>query len=112
MRLTCILSARKLPSINRFLRDIGKHFRVNEMIKAEGYRHRLERELNRDDQWGKNLADVEISSVEWKANVFTQSLFRCLLWQAVQFGSMPNARHPLNSINIGLTCATVMSSGS
>lgn len=28
-----------------FLRDIGKHFRVNEMIKAEGYRQRLEREL-------------------------------------------------------------------
>ena len=28
-----------------FLRDIGKHFRVNEMIKVEGYRQRLEREL-------------------------------------------------------------------
>ena len=28
-----------------FLRDIGKHFRVNEMIKAEGYRQRLDREL-------------------------------------------------------------------
>ncbi len=28
-----------------FLRDIGKHFRVNEMIRAEGYRQRLEREL-------------------------------------------------------------------
>ena len=36
-----------LLSINyiEFLRDIGKHFRVNEMIKAEGYRQRLEREL-------------------------------------------------------------------
>ena len=28
-----------------FLRDIGRHFRVNEMIKAEGYRQRLEREV-------------------------------------------------------------------
>ena len=28
-----------------FLRDIGKHFRVNEMVKVEGYRQRLEREL-------------------------------------------------------------------
>ena len=27
-----------------FLRDIGRHFRVNEMIKAEAYRQRLERE--------------------------------------------------------------------
>lgn len=27
-----------------FLRDIGCHFRVNEMIKAEGYKQRLERE--------------------------------------------------------------------
>ena len=36
-----------LLSINyiEFLRDIGKHFRVNEMIRAEGYQQRLEREL-------------------------------------------------------------------
>ena len=36
-----------LLSVNyiEFLRDIGKHFRVNEMIRAEGYRQRLEREL-------------------------------------------------------------------
>jgi len=27
-----------------FLREVGSHFRVNEMIKAEGYRQRLERE--------------------------------------------------------------------
>ena len=27
-----------------FLRDIGRHFRVNEMIRAEAYRQRLERE--------------------------------------------------------------------
>ena len=73
-----------------FLRDIGKHFRVNEMIKAEGYRQRLERELGLsflefnyqllqaydylclfqkygcrlqlggDDQWGNILAGVEL----------------------------------------------------
>ncbi|MCY3551303.1 MAG: tyrosine--tRNA ligase [Candidatus Poribacteria bacterium] len=36
-----------LLSINyiEFLRDIGKHFRVNEMIRAEGYKQRLDREL-------------------------------------------------------------------
>ena len=36
-----------LLSVNyiEFLRDIGKHFRVNEMIKAEGYQQRLDREL-------------------------------------------------------------------
>ena len=36
-----------LLSVNyiEFLRDIGKHFRVNEMIRAEGYRQRLDREL-------------------------------------------------------------------
>ena len=81
-----------LLSINyiEFLRDIGKHFRVNEMIKAEGYRQRLERELGLsflefnyqllqaydylclfqeygcrlqlggDDQWGNILAGVEL----------------------------------------------------
>ncbi len=27
-----------------FLRDVGKHFKVNEMVKAEAYRQRLERE--------------------------------------------------------------------
>ena len=73
-----------------FLRDIGKHFRVNEMIKAEGYRQRLERELGLsflefnyqllqaydylclfreygcrlqlggDDQWGNILAGVDL----------------------------------------------------
>lgn len=73
-----------------FLRDIGKHFRVNEMIKVEGYRQRLEREmglsflefnyqllqaydylflflkydcvlqLGGDDQWGNILAGVEL----------------------------------------------------
>nr|VFK39029.1 MAG: tyrosyl-tRNA synthetase [Candidatus Kentron sp. TC] len=74
-----------------FLRDIGRHFRVNEMIKAEGYRQRLEREmglsfvefnyqllqaydflvLNRkyhcelqlggDDQWGNIIAGVDLT---------------------------------------------------
>ena len=73
-----------------FLRDIGKHFRVNEMIKAEGYRQRLDRELGLsflefnyqllqaydylclfqeygcrlqlggDDQWGNILAGVDL----------------------------------------------------
>ena len=81
-----------LLSINyiEFLRDIGKHFRVNEMIRAEGYRQRLEREhglsflefnyqliqaydylylfrkygcclqLGGDDQWGNILAGVDL----------------------------------------------------
>jgi len=73
-----------------FLRDIGRHFRVNEMIRAEGYRQRLEREvglsfvefnyqllqaydflvlnqkyqcelqLGGDDQWGNILAGVDL----------------------------------------------------
>lgn len=73
-----------------FLRDIGKHFRVNEMIKAEGYRQRLDRELGLsflefnyqllqaydylflfrkhncilqvggDDQWGNILAGIDL----------------------------------------------------
>lgn len=73
-----------------FLRDIGVHFRVNEMVRSEGYRQRLEREvglsfvefnyqllqaydfliLNRnhacslqlggDDQWGNILAGVDL----------------------------------------------------
>ncbi|MEI6914798.1 MAG: tyrosine--tRNA ligase [Armatimonadota bacterium] len=82
-----------LLSLNyiEFLRDIGRHFRVNEMIKAEGYRMRLEREeglsfiefnyqllqaydflcLSRqfdcklqfggDDQWGNILAGVDLT---------------------------------------------------
>ena len=81
-----------LLSINyiEFLREIGKHFRVNEMIKAEGYKQRLERELGLsflefnyqllqaydylylfreygcrlqlggDDQWGNILAGVDL----------------------------------------------------
>ncbi len=74
-----------------FLRDIGKHFRVNEMIKAEAYRARLEREeglsfiefnyqllqaydfmhlakthdctlqMGGDDQWGNILAGVDLT---------------------------------------------------
>lgn len=73
-----------------FLRDIGRHFRVNEMIRAETYRQRLEREeglsfiefnyqllqaydylhlfrrhgcvlqLGGDDQWGNMLAGVDL----------------------------------------------------
>ena len=73
-----------------FLRDIGRHFRVNEMIRAEAYRQRLEREeglsfiefnyqllqaydflhlfrqhgcvlqLGGDDQWGNILAGVDL----------------------------------------------------
>ena len=81
-----------LLSINyiEFLRSIGKHFRVNEMIRSEGYRQRLERELGLlflefnyqliqaynylrlfqeyecrlqlggDDQWGNILAGVDL----------------------------------------------------
>jgi tyrosyl-tRNA synthetase len=85
-------NAEWLLSLNyiEFLRDIGKHFRVNEMIHAEGYRQRLERELGLsflefnyqllqaydylclfqkydcvlqlggDDQWGNILAGVDL----------------------------------------------------
>ena len=85
-------NAEWLLSVNyiEFLRDIGKHFRVNEMIRVEGYRQRLERELGLsflefnyqllqaydylrlfqeygcrlqlggDDQWGNILAGVEL----------------------------------------------------
>lgn len=85
-------NAQWLLSLNyiEFLRDIGKHFRVNEMIRAEGYRQRLEREmglsflefnyqllqaydylclfqkydcvlqLGGDDQWGNILAGVDL----------------------------------------------------
>jgi len=74
-----------------FLRDIGKHFRVNEMIKAESYRLRMEREtglsfiefnyqilqaydfmslakkhgcrlqIGGDDQWGNIVAGVDLA---------------------------------------------------
>ncbi|MCE2402977.1 tyrosine--tRNA ligase [Candidatus Poribacteria bacterium] len=85
-------NAEWLLSLNyiEFLRDIGKHFRVNEMIRVEGYRQRLEREmglsflefnyqllqaydylclfqkygcvlqLGGDDQWGNILAGVDL----------------------------------------------------
>ena len=85
-------NAEWLLSLNyiEFLRDIGKHFRVNEMIRAEGYRQRLEREmglsflefnyqllqaydylclfqeyqcvlqLGGDDQWGNIVAGVDL----------------------------------------------------
>lgn len=85
-------NAEWLLSLNyiEFLRDIGKHFRVNEMMRAEGYRQRLEREmglsflefnyqllqaydylwlfreydcmlqLGGDDQWGNILAGVDL----------------------------------------------------
>lgn len=81
-----------LASLNylEFLRDIGRHFRVNDMIRNEGYRLRLEREeglsfiefnyqllqaydflvlhdqhqcvlqMGGDDQWGNILAGVEL----------------------------------------------------
>lgn len=74
-----------------FLRDIGRHFRVNEMVKAEAYRQRMEREeglsfiefnyqllqaydflhlarehgcslqMGGDDQWGNILAGVDLT---------------------------------------------------
>lgn len=73
-----------------FLRDIGRHFRVNEMLRSEAYRMRLEREeglsfiefnyqllqaydylvlsrehgctlqIGGDDQWGNILAGVDL----------------------------------------------------
>lgn len=85
-------NAEWLMSLNyiEFLRDIGQHFRVNEMIRSEAYRQRLEREeglsfiefnyqllqaydflhlfqkhncvlqLGGDDQWGNILAGVDL----------------------------------------------------
>ncbi len=85
-------NAEWLLSLNyvEFLREIGRHFRVNEMMRAEGYRQRLEREmglsflefnyqllqaydylrlfqehncvlqLGGDDQWGNILAGVDL----------------------------------------------------
>lgn len=74
-----------------FLRDVGRHFRVNEMLRAEAYRQRLEREdglsfiefnyqllqaydfltlarrhrctlqIGGDDQWGNILAGVDLT---------------------------------------------------
>lgn len=81
-----------LMSLNyiEFLRDIGRHFKVNEMIRAESYRQRLERQeglsfiefnyqllqaydflvlfdrygctlqMGGDDQWGNILAGTEL----------------------------------------------------
>jgi len=81
-----------------FLRDIGKYFRVNEMIKAEAYRARLEREeglsfiefnyqllqaydflvlyekygctvqMGGDDQWSNILAGVDLVRKVKKGN--------------------------------------------
>lgn len=85
-------NAEWLLSLNyvEFLREIGRHFRVNEMMRAEGYKQRLEREmglsflefnyqllqaydylrlfqehncllqLGGDDQWGNILAGVDL----------------------------------------------------
>ncbi len=83
-----------------FLRDIGKYFRVNEMIKMEAYRLRLEREeglsflefnyqllqaydylqlfdkhnctlqMGGDDQWGNILAGVDLIRKAKGENVF------------------------------------------
>jgi len=83
-----------------FLRDIGRHFKVNEMIKNEGYKKRLEQEqglsfiefnyqllqaydflvlfdgqncmlqMGGDDQWGNILAGVELTKKMRKQTVF------------------------------------------
>ncbi|MBU4274487.1 tyrosine--tRNA ligase [Patescibacteria group bacterium] len=83
-----------------FLRDIGRYFKVNEMIKNEGYRLRLEREeglsfiefnyqllqaydflvlfdrygcmlqMGGDDQWGNILAGVDLVKKMRKQVVF------------------------------------------
>src|SRR3989344_4940489 len=85
-------NAEWISSLNyvEFLRDIGRHFRVNDMLRNEGYRLRLEREdglsfiefnyqllqaydflvlsdrykcalqMGGDDQWGNILAGVDL----------------------------------------------------
>jgi len=83
-----------------FLRDIGRYFKVNEMIKNEGYRKRLEQEqglsfiefnyqllqaydflvlfdrqgcmlqMGGDDQWGNILAGVDLTKKTRKQTVF------------------------------------------
>jgi len=83
-----------------FLRDIGRYFKVNEMIKNEGYRRRLEQEqglsfiefnyqllqaydflvlldrhkctlqMGGDDQWGNILAGVDLVKKMRKQTVF------------------------------------------
>ncbi len=83
-----------------FLRDIGRYFKVNEMIKAEAYRARLEREeglsfiefnyqllqaydfltlyrthgcrvqMGGDDQWGNIVAGVDLTRRVERADVF------------------------------------------
>lgn len=89
---TFVNNADWLLSLNyiEFLRDIGRYFKVNEMIKAEAYRQRLEREegltfiefnyqllqaydflilferygctlqMGGDDQWGNILAGIDL----------------------------------------------------
>jgi len=87
-----------------FLREIGKHFRVNEMIKHEGYRVRLERkeglsflefnyqllqaydfltlfqkhhcrlQLGGSDQWGNILAGVDLVKKLEGEKVFAATL--------------------------------------
>ncbi len=83
-----------------FLRDVGKYFKVNEMIKNEGYRKRLEQEqglsfiefnyqllqaydflvlfdrygcilqMGGDDQWGNILAGVDLAKKMRRQAVF------------------------------------------
>lgn len=83
-----------------FLRDIGRYFKVNEMIKNEGYRKRLEQEqglsfiefnyqllqafdflvlldrydcrlqMGGDDQWGNILAGLDLTKKMRKQTVF------------------------------------------
>jgi len=83
-----------------FLRDIGKHFKVNEMIKAEAYKQRLDRQeglsfiefnyqilqaydflvlsdknncilqLGGDDQWGNILAGIDLVRRVRNKNVY------------------------------------------
>ena len=96
-----------------FLRDIGKHFRVNEMIKAEGYRQRLTvssvshflnltincskrmitcvffKNTGAVSNWvettsGAIFLPVLVSSAGSKANRFTLSLFHCSRQRAVR----------------------------
>lgn len=98
----CVNNAEWLVPLNyiAFLRDIGRHFKVNEMIKAESYRSRLERseglsfiefnyqllqaydflelfdrygcclQTGGDDQWGNILAGCDLIRRMRGENVF------------------------------------------
>jgi tyrosyl-tRNA synthetase len=111
-----------------FLRDYGRHFSVNRMIKAESYRMRLESEeglsfiefnymllqaydflelfrryqcriqMGGSDQWGNIVAGIDL------VRKTEQSEKR----PPAQYGWMPSAPAPMTSTNIGSTRTTRM----